>query len=333
MAINQLSRYVLLVIGALSVLVGAAFLRAPLTNVLDERAAHRFPDRPVVMIVSFKEGGGTDIGARLLAGYFSKELGQPVIVRNIDGKDGEVGYTELARARPDGYTIGFINLPTFMSLAGQRETRYRVSQITPVANYVLDPAVLVVRADSEWRDFKSWLEYCLRFPQKMTISNNGVAASNHIAAARLEYYSGMEVTHVPFGGTADMLRALEEGYVKASVAKISEVADAAEAGRFRVLAAFTDTRHPQLPSTPTLGEYGFPLEMGSARALAVPAGVHPSVKEKLHRAFVEAFNNPNHIREAQDRRLSLQYMSGDEVLQYMSDQEAFLNETLPRIGI
>lgn len=285
------------------------------------------------MIVSFKEGGGTDVGARLLAGYLAEELGQPVVVRNIDGKDGEVGYTELAKARPNGYTIGFINLPTFISLAGQRETRYRISHIEPVANYVLDPAIIVVRADSQWSDFESWIDFCRRYPLKMTVSNNGIAASNHIAAARLEYYSNIELTHVPFGGTADMLRALEEGYVDASVAKISEVAHGVEAGRLRVLASFTDTRHPQLPGVPTLAEVGFPLAMGSARALAVPAGVHPEVVERLHQAYVKAFHDPEHVREADERRLSLHYMSGEEVLLYMREQEAFLNETLPRIGL
>ncbi|TVQ99860.1 MAG: tripartite tricarboxylate transporter substrate binding protein [Spirochaetaceae bacterium] len=330
---RQLPRYGLPAVGVLLILLSATFFRSPLLRVLEDRAADRFPDRTVEMIVSFKEGGGTDIGARLLAGYLAEELGQPVFVRNIDGKDGEVGYTELSRARPNGYTIGFINLPTFMSLAGQRETRYRVSHITPLANYVLDPAVLVVRADSKWHDFESWLDYCRRNPLKMTVSNNGIAASNHIAAARLEYYSGSELTHVPFGGTADMLRALEEGYVEASVAKISEVADAAEAGRLRVLASFTDTRHSQLPGIPTLSEKGFPLAMGSARALAVPTGVHPEVMEKLYKAYVNAFHNPDHIREAGERRLSLHYMSGDDVLQYMREQEAFLSETLPRIGI
>lgn len=330
---RQYFRFGLLAAGVLLILLGIFSLRSPLGRILEQRGAHRFPDRSVEMIVSFKEGGGTDIGARLLAGYLAEELGQPVVIRNIDGKDGEVGYTELARARPNGYTIGFINLPTFISLAGQRETRYRVSHVVPVANYVLDPAVIVVRADSRWNDFESWLEYCRRHPLKMTVSNNGVAASNHIAAARLEYYTGVKLTHVPFGGTADMLRALEEGYVDASIAKISEVAPGVDEGRLRVLASYTDSRHPQLPGVPTLAEAGFPLSMGSARALAVPAGVHPEVMEKLHRAYLRAFHDPAHVREAEERKLSLHYMSGDEVLRYMREQEAFLSETLPRIGI
>ncbi len=137
----------------------AAALWLPLHSMLDSHRAARFPGRPIEMIVSFKEGGGTDIGARLLAGYLERELGQPIIVRNVDGKDGELGFTELARARADGYTIGFINLPTFVSLPGRRQTRYRVEDITPIGNYVLDPAVLVVRSDSPWQTFEDWLEY------------------------------------------------------------------------------------------------------------------------------------------------------------------------------
>ncbi len=315
------------------IVLSVVLLWSPLAAFRERRAAERFPERSVEMIVSFKEGGGTDIGARLLAGYLAAELGQPVLIRNIEGKDGEVGFAELARARPDGYTVGFINLPTFVSLPGQRETRYRVDDVMPVANYVLDPAVLVVRADSAWKSLEDWIVYCREYPLKMTVSNNGVAASNHIAAASLEYSAGIELTHVPFGGTADMLRALEEGYVDASVAKVSEVAEGVETEELRVLAFFTDERHPSFPDIPTLNEAGIPVEMGSARSLAVPAGTNPEIVDTIHDAFLRAYENPDHQRDARTRKLSLHYMSSREVLQYMRAQEAFLSETLPRIGL
>lgn len=330
---NLVSRKSVFVIVATLIILTTIISQFSLFDILEERAIQQYPHKSIEMIVSFKEGGGTDIGARLISEYLSIELGQAVIVRNIDGNDGEVGYAELAGAKPDGYTIGFINLPTFISLTSQRNTRYQIGSVVPIANYVLDPAVIVVRADSRWTDFGSWLEYCETNPLKMTVSNNGIAASNHIAAAKLEFYAHVQLTHVPFGGTSDMLRALEEGYVNASIAKISEVAHRVESGQFRILAAFTTERHAKLPDIPTLIEEGLPITMGSARAIAAPAGVHPEVIKKIHQAYLNAFSNPEHMREADSRRISLHYMSGEEVIEYMRSQESFLNEKLPRIGL
>lgn len=321
-----------------ALLLGVALLLTaglwfPLSNLIERRNARTFPRRPIQMIVSFKEGGGTDIGARLLAGYLEQELGQPIRVRNIDGKDGELGFTELARAGSNGYTIGFINLPTFVSLPGQRQTRYRVDDITPIGNYVIDPAVLVVRSDSQWQTFEEWIGYCRKNPQAMTVSNNGVAASNHIAAAQLQYEAGITLTHVPFGGTADMLRALADGYVKASVAKISEVAESVDSSAIRVLASFTEQRLENFADVPTLRELGFDVVLASARALAVPAGTNATVFEKLSSALRRAMDNPDHRREASERKLNLHYMDPVEVVRYMREQENVLRETLPRIGI
>nr|WP_018526025.1 tripartite tricarboxylate transporter substrate binding protein [Alkalispirochaeta alkalica] len=317
----------------LTLLMISPLVYLPLRRVLEQRSVAAYPSRTVEMIVSFKEGGGTDIGARVLAEHLSRETGQPVVVRNVEGKDGEVGYAALARARPDGYTIGFINLPTFVSLPAQRQTSYRVGQVVPVANYVLDPAVLVVRSDSSWDTLGEWLEYCRSNPMKMTVSNNGIAASNHIAAALLEQEAGIELTHVPFGGTSDMLRALHEGYVDASVAKVSEVVQGVRSGEFRVLAFFTESRHEGFPQVPTLREAGYPVQMGSARAIAVPAGTHPHIVSALHDAFLRAYEHPGHQEDARSRKISLHYMSSEDVLEYMHNQERFLQETLPRLGL
>ncbi len=167
----------------------------------------------------------------------------------------------------------------------------------------------------------------------MTVSNNGVAASNHIAATYLQHEAAIQLTHVPFGGTADMLRALGDGYVKASVAKISEVVESVDASKLRVLASFTEERLDGFSDVPTLREYGFDIVLGSARALAVPAGTNPKVIDTLSRAFRLALDDPEHRGKAAERKLNLHYMDSAAVVRYMRKQEEFLRETLPRIGI
>lgn len=322
------------VIGVLLMLsVTAVLLSAPLYALIESRRLEQYPDRPIEMIVSFKEGGGTDIGARLLREYLEAELDQQVLIRNIDGNDGEVGYARLAKAEPNGYTIGFINLPTFISLPIQRQTTYRIDEITPIANYVFDPAVLVVRNDGDWNNFDEWLVYSLRNPLEMTVSNNGVAASNHIAAAYLAHEAKIELTHVPFGGTSDMLKALEQGFVKASVAKVSEVAQGVNDGTLKVLITFTEERVPYYADVPTLSEKGFPIVFGSARALAVPANTPEVIINKLEQAFLSAYENPRHRLDAEEINLPLEYMDQEEINEYILKQELYLKEILPLIGL
>lgn len=93
-----------------------------------------YPNKPVEIIVAYKAGGGTDIGARILASEAEKIFGQPLVILNVEGSDGELGYTQLAQAKPDGYTIGFINLPTFVSLTLERNTKYTIDDVVPILN-------------------------------------------------------------------------------------------------------------------------------------------------------------------------------------------------------
>ncbi len=183
-----------------------------------------YPTKPVEIIVAYKAGGGTDVGARILASEAEKNFGKPLVIINREGSDGELGYTELAKAKPDGYTIGFINLPTFVSLTLERETKYSIDDVVPILNHVYDSGVLVVQESSQWKTLEDFIEYAKANPGDLTISNNGTGASNHIGAAHFAHEANIDVTHVPFGGSTDMLAALRGGHVNASVAKISEVA-------------------------------------------------------------------------------------------------------------
>ncbi|SMP44034.1 tripartite tricarboxylate transporter substrate binding protein [Anoxynatronum buryatiense] len=323
----------MLISGSICLLLLLILFSTPTQEFLQSLQGKRYPERPIELIVSFKEGGGTDIGARLLAGYLSKELGQPVQIRNIDGNDGEIGFERLAKANPDGYTIGFINLPTFISLPIQRQTSYQVNDVRPVANYVMDPAVLVVRSDSDWATFQDWVAACMSEPYKMTVSNNGVAASNHIAAAYLAHKAFIELTHVPFGGTADMLKALEEGIVDASVAKVSEVALGVRQKELRVLASFTEERLDFLPETPTLREMGYDIVFGSARALAVPRGTPEEIVLRISEAFRLTFDDSEHLEAAQAVQLPLLYMDEEGTVNYMEEQERYLKTIMPQIGM
>lgn len=112
------------------------------------------PEKDVKIIVAYKAGSGTDTGARLLANSAKKYVGQTLVIENKPGADGKIGWTELAKAKPDGYTLGFINLPTYTTLASQKGAAFDEKSIIPIANHLTETAVVVVRKDAKWKDLK-----------------------------------------------------------------------------------------------------------------------------------------------------------------------------------
>lgn len=296
-------------------------------------AADGFPNKPIEVIVAYKAGGGTDRGARVLTAAAQKTIDQPLVIINKPGADGELGFTELVNAKPDGYTIGFINLPTFVSLPLNRDTKYTKDDVEPLMNYVYDAGVLVVKADSQWQTLDDFTKYAKENPEKITISNNGTGASNHIGAAHLALEADIKVTHVPFGGSKDMLAALRGGHVDATVAKISEVANLVKNGELRLLASFTEERLADFPEVPTLKEKGYDILFGSARALAAPKGVPKEILEKLHNMLKETIEQPEHMEAAKNSNLQIKYMSPEELKTFMDDTEIYLKDVTTKLDL
>ena len=165
------------------------------------------PDGDVTVIVAYKAGSGTDTGARLLASQAEKYVGKTLIINNLPGSDGKIGWTELVNSKPDGRTIGFINLPTFTTLAVQPGSTFAVSDVVPVCNQLSETGVVVVRANSPWKSLKELVDAC-KAKGNLRCSTNGVEASNHTAAQLLATSAGFNYKAIPYGGTADQLLAL-----------------------------------------------------------------------------------------------------------------------------
>lgn len=292
----------------------------------DQIDTANYPNKAVEIIVAYKAGGGTDVGARILASEAEKNFGKPLVIINREGSDGELGYTELAKSKPDGYTIGFINLPTFVSLTLERDTKYTIDDVVPILNHVYDAGVLVVQESSQWKTLEEFIDYAKANPGDLTISNNGTGASNHIGAAHFEHEADIDVTHVPFGGSTDMLAALRGGHVNASVAKISEVAALVNSGELRILTSFTEERLENFPEVPTLKEKGYDILFGSARALVAPKGTPQEIIDYLHDKFKEAIESPEHMEKAKNADLPIMYMSPEELGAYIKNEEVYLKE-------
>lgn len=299
----------------------------------EEKSAANYPTKPVNVIVAYKAGGGTDVGARILISEAQKNFEQPFVIVNKPGADGEIGYTELLKSKPDGYTIGFINLPTFVSIPLQRKTNFKKEDAKAIMNHVYDPGVLVVRADSKWNTLEEFIEDAKKNPDTLTISNNGTGTSNHIGAAHFAYEAGIKVTHVPFGGSTDMIAALRGKHVDATVAKISEVGNLVKNNELRLLASFTKERLENFSSVPSLTEKGYKVLFGSARALVTPKGTPDEIIKKLHDTLKTALESEENIEKSKNSNLPLKYMSPEELTNYIVEQEKYIKEIVSKLGI
>lgn len=295
-------------------------------NDSQEVDASNYPSKNVEVIVAYKAGGGTDVGARILASEAEKDFGKPIVIINREGSDGELGYTQLAQAKPDGYTLGFINLPTFVSLTLERNTQYNIDDVEPILNHVYDAGVIVVQAKSDMDTLEDMVEYAKSNPGDLTIANNGAGASNHIGAAHFAHEADLDVTHVPFGGSTDMLAALRGGHVDAAVAKISEVASLVDSGELKILASFTEERLENFAEVPTLNEKGYEILFGSARALVAPKGTPQEIIDYVHDKFKAAMETPEHMEKAANADLPIRYMGSEELGEYIKNEEVYLKD-------
>lgn len=292
-----------------------------------------YPIKPVKVIVAYKTGGGTDVGARLLIGEAQKYFPQPFVVKNITGSAGEEGYSKILTAKPDGYTIGFINLPSFINYSFKNNLKVKKEDVKIILNHVFDPGVLVVRYDSRWQNLEEFVEEAKNRPEALTVANNGLGNSNHVGAAHFAYEAGIELTHVPFGGSMDMITALQEGYVDATVAKISEVMGYVKSKEFKILASFTEERLEKFQDIPTLKEKGYDVVFGSARTLVAPKNTPDTIIKNLHDVFKKALDSEENRKKSEELNLMLKYMSEEEMLKYIERQEEYMRTIVPKLGI
>jgi tripartite-type tricarboxylate transporter receptor subunit TctC len=275
-------------------------------------AAQSYPDRPITMIVAFAAGGGTDTAARTLARFMEKDLGQPVVVVNRPGAGGEIGWAELARAKPDGSTIGFTNTPNIVTVPIERQARFRLEDFAPIANIVDDPGGIWVLADSPHATLADLLAAARRAPGTLGYGTTGVGSDDHLAMLALERATGTSFLHIPFGGSSQVRTALLSKQLPIGVVNMAEgVADWRQ-GILRPLAQLGPARWPVTPDVPTMRELGFDVVEGSMRGIAAPAGVPRPVLDRLAQAVRRAVADPEFQAAAAQQSLPLRFLGPDE---------------------
>ncbi len=289
-------------------------------------AADFAPDGPVTMIVSYKAGSGTDNTARVLAKYAEKYVGQTIVIENVEGGSGSIGWSQLADADPDGMTIGFVNLPNFSSSIVNEMGTYTVESFAPICNHVTETSIVIVRADDDrFPDLESLVAYGKEnegTKNELLASTNGPQASNHIGAQAFANSAGFMYTDIPQGGTADQLLSLRGAEADFSVVKLADIAG--QEAEYRILGVFNDERLPELPDVPTLGELGYYENwLGSSRCIVAPAGVSEDVIKFYEEAFKAAMEDEEYLEAAEQAGMATDYKDAEATGTLIEQQQEF----------
>lgn len=268
-------------------------------------------DRPIEMIVAFAPGGGTDVMLRTLAPYLEAELGTQFPVLNRPGAAGEIAYTALSQARPDGYTVSSLNTPGFLTMQIDRKPRFDPADLCPIARIVEDPGTFIVAASSEFKTLGDLVEYARANPGAVSIGTTGVGTDEHLAMMQLESATGIKLTAVPFGGANEAKTALLGGHITATGLNVGEYATA-DTNSMRALAQFAEERSVLAEDLPTAKEQGFDVIMSSERGLAARCEVPEDIRAKLAAAVDAALANPEFQEKAKQQSLPLSFQSGTE---------------------
>ncbi|GGE32423.1 hypothetical protein GCM10007276_07120 [Agaricicola taiwanensis] len=282
---------------------------------LPSAALADYPEKPIEMIVAFAPGGGTDVAARSIARFMEKHLGggARIAVVNKPGAGGEIGWTELARAKPDGYTIGMINPPAFNSLVVEGKAKYTTDDFQPIGNMVYDPGILVVGKDSPYKTLADLIEADKKAPNTIVIGNSGaVGSSDHIGLLNLNRQAGTTFKPAFFGSTAPVRQALLGGHVPAATMNLSEAVQLARSGDIRILGIMAEERSKALPDVPTFRDQGIDLVVTTSRGLAAPKGVPLEILAKLQAALEAAMNDPEYRDAAIKAEIPLHYLNAED---------------------
>lgn len=246
--------------------------------------AQGYPDRPVRVIVPYTPAGTTDILARLIAQKMNENWGQPVIVDNRPGANGNIGTEIAARATPDGYTIimGAAATHSINNTLYPKLTWDAVKDFAPISLVAVVPNILVVNNSLPVKNVKELIAYAKANPGKLTHGSPGNGSTAHLSMELFKSLTGTQMVHVPYKGSAGVLADVMAGQISLTMDNIPVYLPHVKAGKIRALGVSSAKRAPAAPEIPTVSEAGVPgLEAVSWFGLLAPAKTPGLIVEKL----------------------------------------------------
>ena len=254
-----------------------------------------YPDKPIHLIVGFPSGSQPDMVARLLGARLAEATGEPVVIENVTGAAGNIAASRLAKALPDGYTLGLLSQTTLVVNPSLYKLPYDpIHDFAPVSQVVVSPNMLVVHDAIPASSVADLVALAKKQPGALTFASSGSGSGTHMAAELFLSAAGIDMTHVPYKGVVAALPDLVSGRVTLMFSPIPVVLPLVRAGKLRGLAVTSARRTSVVPELPTVAESGYPgFEATNWYGVLAPAGTPAAVVSKLHLEIARELARPD----------------------------------------
>ena len=305
------------VLAALLVVAGTAFAQ--------------FPTKPLSYVIPFNPGGESDIFARAQQPLLEKILGQKVVISYKIGGGGALGWAELVKTKPDGYTFMGYNLPhIILQPLSLSNAGYKTNEIIPVYTFMSTPNILAVSANSPFKTLDDFVKFAKANPGAVTVGGSASASANEIGTVLFNKLAGIKTTYIPFTGSGDAIPALLGGHVTALMT-YTTMGNQYE-GQVRVLAVASEKRVSSLPDVPTFRELGYDLVEGAYRGAAVPPGTPESVIKVLADAFEKVNKDPEFAKKMEATGFKLEFYGPRESEKLVADKVKVYTPLVNELG-
>ena len=277
------------------VLIAASGFSLPAVFAQTAFAQTAWPAKPIRYIVPFAPGGTTDILARVVGEKLAIALGQPIVIENKPGQGGSAGAAELARAAPDGYTIGggTISSHAINATLYDKLSYDPVTSFAPITLYATLPNMLVLHPSVPATNVREFIALLKANPEKYSFGSAGNGTSQHISGELFKTQAGVKMQHIPYRGSGPMVTELLGGTLPAAFDNITTVMQHVKSGKLRGLAVTAAQRSNIAPDIPTLAESGLAgFDISSWQAVFAPAGTPPAIVARLQTEIARILKLP-----------------------------------------
>jgi tripartite-type tricarboxylate transporter receptor subunit TctC len=258
-------------------------------------AQDKYPSKPITIVCPYPAGGNTDQRSRQFSKFMANALGQPLIVDNKPGAGGNIGTELIARAKPDGYTIGMGNFaPLSVNPTLYKKLNYDpVRDLQPICLLERGPLVLMVPPNSPFKSVQDIINAAKASPGKLSYANGGQGGSHHLSAELFKLMTGTDITNIPYKGGAPATIDLLGGQVDMMFEQMYSASANLRAGKLRALAITSKARSPLFPDIPTLHELGLKdFEVNNWQGFVAPAGTPMAIVKRLNDVCNQALQDP-----------------------------------------
>jgi len=287
------------------------------------QAQAAYPNKPIRMIIPLAAGSAVDVAARLLAQKMSVNMGQPIVIENITGAAGIIGSERLAKAAPDGYTIGGFN-DSVLTMVPNLNPNTPYNPINDFS-YITQAAIIdftaAVPMDSPFKTIADLVAAAKAKPDTITYSSGGNGSPQHIAGAMFGAQLGIDLRHVPYKGASQAAQDAAAGMVNVTFQGIATVSALVKGNKLRMIGVPAKTRHPEYPNVPTFEEVGVKgFEFSTWFALTAPPGVPKDIVNILNREAIKALADPEIKARYAGLGLKITGTTPDEFVALTKDQ-------------